>query len=53
MTSRPSNAIAALSPNLATALSIVAGIVQQHHGEVLVEDSPLGGARVGFTLPMP
>ena len=40
-------------PGSGLGLSIVAGIVQQHHGEVLVEDSPLGGARVGFTLPMP
>ncbi|MFG0275066.1 MAG: ATP-binding protein, partial [Phycisphaerales bacterium] len=40
-------------PGSGLGLSIVAGIVQQHHGEVLVEDAPLGGARVGFTLPTP
>ena len=38
-------------PGSGLGLSIVAGIVEQHGGEAIVTDSPLGGARVGFRLP--
>ncbi|MFW2381410.1 MAG: ATP-binding protein [Acidimicrobiales bacterium] len=38
-------------PGSGLGLSIVAGIVEQHGGTVMVADSPLGGARVGFSLP--
>ena len=40
-------------PGSGLGLSIVAGIVDQHHGAVTVTDSPLGGARVGFSVPVP
>ncbi|MCP3909737.1 MAG: HAMP domain-containing histidine kinase [Actinomycetia bacterium] len=33
-------------------LSIVAGIVEQHGGQVAVTESVLGGARVGFRIPL-
>ncbi len=39
-------------PGSGLGLSIVAGIVEQHGGEVNVTDSSLGGARVGFRLPL-
>ncbi len=39
-------------PGSGLGLSIVAGIVEQHGGSVAVSDSPLGGARVGFQLPV-
>ena len=38
-------------PGSGLGLSIVAGIVDQHGGEVFVHASPLGGAQVGFRLP--
>lgn len=38
-------------PGSGLGLSIVAGIVEQHGGQVGVGDSSLGGARVGFSLP--
>ena len=38
-------------PGSGLGLSIVAGIVEQHDGVVRVGESPLGGARVGFSLP--
>lgn len=38
-------------PGSGLGLSIVAGIVEQHGGEVIVTESSLGGARVGFRLP--
>ncbi len=39
-------------PGSGLGLSIVAGIVEHHGGEVSVDDSPLGGARVGFRVPL-
>ncbi len=39
-------------PGSGLGLSIVAGIVEQHGGEVSVSQSALGGARVGFHLPV-
>ena len=38
-------------PGSGLGLSIVAGIVEHHGGDVIVGDSPMGGARVGFRLP--
>ena len=38
-------------PGSGLGLSIVAGIVEQHGGEVRVDDASLGGARVGFSIP--
>ncbi|MEL6985475.1 MAG: ATP-binding protein, partial [Actinomycetota bacterium] len=38
-------------PGSGLGLSIVASIVEQHGGQVIVTDSELGGARVGFRLP--
>lgn len=38
-------------PGSGLGLSIVAGIVEQHGGRVIVTDSALGGTRAGFTLP--
>lgn len=38
-------------PGSGLGLSIVASIVEQHGGDVIVADAPLGGARVGFRLP--
>ena len=39
-------------PGSGLGLSIVASIVEQHGGDVVVSDSNLGGARVGFRLPL-
>ncbi len=39
-------------PGSGLGLSIVAGIVERHGGTVSVGESPLGGARVGFSLPV-
>ena len=39
-------------PGSGLGLAIVAGIVERHGGTVSVSDSPLGGARVGFSLPV-
>ena len=39
-------------PGSGLGLSIVAGIVEQHGGVVHVGESSLGGARVGFSLPI-
>ncbi len=39
-------------PGSGLGLSIVASIVDQHGGQVVVDDSALGGARVGFRLPV-
>lgn len=33
-------------------LAIVAEIIRAHHGEVVVTDTPGGGATIGFTLPV-
>lgn len=38
-------------PGSGLGLAIVAGIVEQYDGILTVDDSPLGGARIGFTLP--
>ncbi|MGI9578231.1 MAG: HAMP domain-containing sensor histidine kinase [Microthrixaceae bacterium] len=38
-------------PGSGLGLSIVAGIVAQHGGEMYIGESVLGGARVGFTIP--
>ncbi len=38
-------------PGSGLGLSIVASIVDKHGGQLHVSESPLGGARVGFTLP--
>lgn len=38
-------------PGSGLGLSIVASIVDQHRGDVIVTESSLGGARVGFRLP--
>lgn len=38
-------------PGSGLGLSIVAGIVERHGGEVAVGESTRGGARVGFTVP--
>ncbi len=38
-------------PGSGLGLSIVADVVAHHDGEVVVGDSDLGGARVGFVLP--
>jgi signal transduction histidine kinase len=40
------------SPGIGLGLSIVAEIVERHDGQVTIEDSSLGGARVVATLPM-
>ncbi len=40
-------------PGSGLGLSIVAGIVDQHGGRLVIGDSALGGARVGFVLPIP
>lgn len=39
-------------PGSGLGLSIVAGIVEQHGGAVGITDSPLGGNRVGFRVPL-
>ena len=39
-------------PGSGLGLSIVASIVEQHGGDVVVTESALGGTRIGFTLPL-
>lgn len=39
-------------PGSGLGLSIVAGIVENHQGEVFIEDNPGGGTKIGFTLPV-
>jgi signal transduction histidine kinase len=36
---------------LGLGLSMVKAIVEQHDGTVMIEDAPLGGARITVTLP--
>jgi two-component system sensor histidine kinase MprB len=38
-------------PGSGLGLSIVADMAAAHSGSVIVDQSPLGGARVGFLLP--